>query len=80
MTNLSLYTVSALLILDTDGGRVLAKYHAPPHQDAGGVGHGVAADLGVGAGGPGMPGLSTIKEQKAFEKGLVEKIRRGGGE
>lgn len=83
MTNLSLYTVSALLILDTDGQRVLAKYYAPPHHDAStgaGAGHGVAADLGVGAGGPGMPGLTTLKEQKAFEKGLMDKIRRGGGE
>ena len=82
MTNLSLYTVSALLILDTDGQRVLAKYYAPPHHDstAGAGTGGVAADLGVGAGGPGMPGLTTIKEQKAFEKGLMEKIRRGGGE
>jgi hypothetical protein len=89
MTNLSLYTVSALLILDTDGQRVLAKYYAPPHHDSTstpqhsstqGQGHGVAADLGVGAGGPGMPGLTTLKEQKTFEKGLMDKIRRGGGE
>jgi hypothetical protein len=27
-----------------------------------------------------MGGLTTVKEQKAFEKGLWEKIRRGGGE
>ena len=80
MTNLSLYTVSALLILDTDGQRVLAKYYAPPHHEAGSTGAGVAADLGVGAGGPGMPGLATLKEQKTFEKGLMDKIRRGGGE
>lgn len=82
MSNLSLYTISALLILDTDGQRVLAKYYAPPHHEASGAapGTGVAADLGVGPGGPGMPGLTTLKEQKAFEKGLMEKIRRGGGE
>ena len=84
MSNLSLYTISALLILDTDGQRVLAKYYAPPHNEAGGQsgtpGLGLVAELGVGAGGPGMPGLTTLKEQKNFEKGLMEKIRRGGGE
>jgi hypothetical protein len=76
-TNLSLYTVSALLILDSDGARVLAKYYTPPHQAA--IGTGLVADLGVGAGGPGM-GLSGLKEQKAFEKSIWEKVKRGGGE
>lgn len=33
----------------------------------------------MGAGGPGM-GLSTLKEQKAFEKSIWEKVKRGGGE
>jgi hypothetical protein len=75
-TNLSLYTISALLILDSDGARVLAKYYAPPHQSA--VGQGLVADFGVGPGGPGM-GLSTLKEQKAFEKSIWEKVKRGGG-
>jgi hypothetical protein len=76
-TNLSLYTISALLILDSDGARVLAKYYTPPHQAA--IGTGLVADLGVGAGGPGM-GLSGLKEQKAFEKSIWEKVKRGGGE
>jgi len=76
-TNLSLYTVSALLILDSDGARVLAKYYTPPHQAT--IGTGLVADLGVGAGGPGM-GLGGLKEQKAFEKSIWEKVKRGGGE
>jgi hypothetical protein len=76
-TNLSLYTISALLILDSDGARVLAKYYTPPHQAA--IGTGLVADLGVGAGGPGM-GLGGLKEQKAFEKSIWEKVKRGGGE
>lgn len=75
-TNLSLYTISALLILDSDGQRVLAKYYTPPHQAA--IGTGLVADLGVGAGGPGM-GLGGLKEQKAFEKSIWEKVKRGGG-
>lgn len=77
-SNLSLYTVTSLLILDVDGQRVLAKYYNPPHQA--GSNTGVPADLGVGAGGPGMGGLATLKEQRAFEKSVVDKIRRGGGE
>ncbi|WVQ76538.1 hypothetical protein IAR50_006208 [Cryptococcus sp. DSM 104548] len=78
MSNLSLYTVTALLILDSDGQRVLAKYYQPPHQQH--QGQGVVADLGVGQGGPGMGGLQGVKEQKVFERGIWEKIRRGGGE
>jgi hypothetical protein len=39
----------------------------------------LVADLGVGAGGPGM-GLGGLKEQKAFEKSIWEKVKRGGGE
>ncbi|ODN88409.1 coatomer zeta subunit [Cryptococcus wingfieldii CBS 7118] len=77
-SNLSLYTVTALLILDSDGQRVLAKYYQPPHQQ--GQGQGVVQDLGVGQGGPGMGGLGGVKEQKVFERGIWEKIRRGGGE
>ncbi|GMK54090.1 hypothetical protein CspeluHIS016_0106760 [Cutaneotrichosporon spelunceum] len=77
MANLSLYTVTALLILDSEGNRVLAKYYAPPHST---VGTGAPAELGVGAGGPGMPGLQTYKEQRAFEKSVWDKSRRGAGE
>ena len=31
-SNLSLYSISAFLILDSDGGRVLAKYFRPKNQ------------------------------------------------
>ncbi|WVW82727.1 hypothetical protein I302_104738 [Kwoniella bestiolae CBS 10118] len=78
ISNLSLYTVTALLILDAEGQRVLAKYYNPPHQSN--PSSGIVNDLGVGAGGPGMGGLISLKEQKAFEKSVFEKIRRGGGE
>ena len=68
--NLSLYTVTALLILDSEGQRVLAKYYNPPHpapgQHTGGIGTGEGS------------GLSTLKEQKAFEKSVHEKTKRGG--
>lgn len=71
--NLSLYNVTALLVLDSEGNRVMAKYYKPPHGLA-------AQDLNIGQGGPGMPGLQTLKEQRAFEKSIWEKTRRGAGE
>nr|KIR85354.1 coatomer zeta subunit [Cryptococcus tetragattii IND107] len=77
-SNLSLYTVSAFLILDSEGQRVFAKYYNPPHQAVPATG--IPAELGVGAGGPGMGGLLGFKEQKAFEKSVFDKIRRGAGE
>ena len=60
--NLSLYSISAFLILDSDGGRVLAKYYRPKHQP----------QLDNKA-------LSSLKEQRAFEKGLWEKTKKAGG-
>lgn len=62
--NLSLYTVSAFLILDAEGHRVLAKYYRPKS-------HPNAADV--------SKGLSTLKEQRAFEKGLWAKTKKPGG-
>ncbi|KAH9889380.1 coatomer protein [Cubamyces lactineus] len=61
--NLSLYTVSAFLIIDTDGHRVLAKYYHPkghPNGDS--------------------KKLTTLKEQRAFEKGLFQKTKKAGGD
>ncbi len=79
-SNLTLYTVTALLILDTDGNRILAKYYHPPHAEASPhlAGAGAIAGVTPHIGGP--AGLSTLKEQKAFEKSVWEKTKRGGGE
>lgn len=61
--NLSLYTVSAFIITDTDGHRVLAKYYnAPGNTNAS------------------SKKLTTMKEQRAFEKGLFQKTKKAGGE
>ena len=64
--NLTLFSVNAILILSTDdSSRIFAKYyHAqhPPH--------------GTPAGSTNYPGANpypTLKDQKAFEKGLLEK-------
>jgi coatomer subunit zeta len=59
--NLSLYTVDAFVIMDSDGHRVLAKYYQP-------AGHPESAK-----------GLQTLKEQRAFEKGLYAKTKKPGG-
>jgi hypothetical protein len=63
MTNLSLYSINAFIILDSEGHRVLAKYYRPkshPKADS--------------------QGLLTLKEQRAFEKGLYSKTKKAGGE
>ncbi|KAA1477518.1 coatomer protein [Dentipellis sp. KUC8613] len=65
--NLSLYSVNAFVILDTDGHRVLAKYYRPKGQQY--------------LGGPEFNrGLHSLKEQRAFEKGLFQKTKKAGGE
>lgn len=73
-TNLTLYSITALLILDADGHRVLAKYYHPPHS---------APTSGQNSATPssstGPQGLASLKEQKAFEKSVHEKTKRGGG-
>ncbi|KZT58819.1 putative RET3-coatomer complex zeta chain [Calocera cornea HHB12733] len=64
MANLSLYCVSATLILDTDGNRILAKYYKPPH----------------GSPANSTRTLHNLKEQRAFEKGLFDKTKKAGGD
>ncbi|KAG8708802.1 Golgi-to-ER vesicle coat component [Ceratobasidium sp. 395] len=66
MSNLTLYSTTAFLILDTDGNRVLGKYYKPRHPPQ-----------GLETGNKNFAGL---KEQRAFEKGLWEKTKKPGGE
>jgi len=64
--NMSLYSVQAVLILAADGSpenaRIFTKYYEPPHTS------------------PAFPtptqSYKTLKEQKAFEKGLLEKTAK----
>lgn len=63
MSNLTLYSVSGFIILDSDGNRVLAKYYKPKYQP----------QLENKA-------LTTLKDQRAFEKGLWEKTKKPGGD
>ena len=64
--NMSLHSVLAVLILSTDtaadSSRLFAKYYTPPHSN-------------LSQPTPPQP-YSTLKEQKAFEKGLLEKTAK----
>ena len=61
--NLSLYSVQAFIVLDTEGNRVLAKYYRSKSHPQGE-----------------SKELFSVKEQKAFEKGLWQKTKKVGGE
>lgn len=65
--NMSLFSVNAVLILSTDdSSRILAKYYSPPHIPANAQGNNY----------PGANPYPQVKEQKAFEKGLLEKTAK----
>ena len=58
---LSLFSIQAILILAIDdGSRILTKYYSNPHPPTG-----VHGDY------PGQIAYKTVKDQKAFEKGLL---------
>ena len=58
---LSLFSIQAILVLAIDdGSRILTKYYSNPHPP---IGH--QNDY------PGQIAYKTIKDQKAFEKGLL---------
>lgn len=67
---MSLHSVVAILILSTetsaDSSRLFAKYYNPPHT---------AAPTQQPPQQPTQP-YSSLKEQKAFEKGLLEKTSK----
>jgi len=67
--NLTLFSVNAILILSTDdSSRILSKYYSAPHPP-----------VGTAAGATQYPGANpypTLKDQKAFEKGLLEKTAK----
>jgi hypothetical protein len=60
--NLTLYAVTAFIILDSDGNRVMSKYYRPKgHPDGE------------------LKAFATVKEQRAYEKGLWAKTKKAGG-
>lgn len=71
--NMSLFSVNAVLILSTDdSSRILTKYYSAPHPPAGLPAH--ATNY------PGANPYANLKDQKAFEKGLLEKTAKTTGD
>lgn len=66
---ISLFSINAILVLSTDdSSRVLAKYYSPPHPPTGANAQSTNY--------PGANPYPTLKDQKAFEKGLLEKTSK----
>ncbi|GAB7323063.1 hypothetical protein MBLNU13_g05580t1 [Cladosporium sp. NU13] len=64
--NMSLFSVNAILLLAADdNSRILTKYYSPPHPPA-----------NAGNNYPGANPYPGLKDQKAFEKGLLEKTAK----
>lgn len=65
-SNLSLLSVNAILIMSVDdSSRILAKYYSSPHPPSG------SSDKSGSH--PGSSPYPTLKEQRTFEQGLLEK-------
>ncbi|KAF3392830.1 Nuclear export mediator factor Nemf [Penicillium rolfsii] len=70
---LSLFSVNAVLIMSADdGSRIFAKYYSAPHPPTG-----TAPDS---TDYPGANPYPTVKEQRAFEKGLLEKTNKSSSD
>ncbi|MCJ1484021.1 Golgi-to-ER vesicle coat component [Schaereria dolodes] len=71
-TNLTLFSVNAILILSTDDQtRILTKYYSAPHH--------AQPSSSASSHNNNYPGANpypSVKEQKAFEKGLMEKTNK----
>ena len=76
--NLSLFSVTAILLLSTDDrSRILTKYYHPPHLHTQGANTAANKIDHLPADTNPYP---TPKEQKAFEKGLLEKTNKSTGD
>jgi len=77
---ISLFSVNAILILSTDTSpdtsRVLAKYYSPPHPQTTTSTNPTPSHPPGTPTYPGQNPYPTLKEQKAFEKGLLEKTAK----
>jgi hypothetical protein len=68
MADITLFSVNAILLLNTeDASRLLVRYYSAPHMTA------AAAPSPSGKAAPGTNPYPTLKDQKAFEKGLFSK-------
>ena len=66
--NMSLFSINAILILSTDDkSRLLTRYYSAAHP---------LANTGPGISYTGANPYPSVKEQKSFEKGLMEKTNK----
>ncbi|KAL9048962.1 MAG: hypothetical protein Q9162_007460 [Coniocarpon cinnabarinum] len=73
MADITLFSVNAIVILcPSDNSRILAKYYSAPHPPANLSNNG--NDY------PGSNPYPNLKDQKAFEKGLLEKTAKVAGD
>lgn len=71
--SLSLFSVNAVLVMSADdGSRIYAKYFSAPHPPAGAAPN--STDY------PGANPYPTVKEQRSFEKGLLEKTNKSASD
>lgn len=75
---MTLFSINAILILSTDDrSRVLTKYYSPPHLPSSPLpGTTITTSSTI----PGANPYPTLKEQKAFEKGLMDKTNKQSGD
>ncbi|CAO1618426.1 unnamed protein product [Parajaminaea phylloscopi] len=83
MTNLTLYSITALLILDSAGSRILAKYYSPPAAAAAAGSNTAPTYAPQNASQPRQltqaNPFGTLKEQRSFEKSVLDKVSRRSG-
>lgn len=77
--NLTLYTTRAVLLLDSDGNRIVTKYFQPPQETISEHPPAAPAVPGLAALGARNP-YATLKEQRALEQAVCDKARRAAGD
>ena len=74
MSSLSLYSVQSILILDSQGNRIYAKYYQPPQNVLGQNKHNAFQSFGENE------LFGSLKKQEEFEKRLIKKTHKQDGE
>ncbi|KAL7008811.1 Golgi-to-ER vesicle coat component [Cystobasidiomycetes sp. EMM_F5] len=94
MTNLGLYSVTAIILLDANGSCILSKYYDPLHPATSSTVSAAGGDAKKASNALAAPGgitpsahlqanpnpFKTTKDQRQFEKGVWEKTRKANGD
>lgn len=82
-SNMTLSSITAILILSTDDRtRILTKYYTPPHSSgpSGGGSYPSSGGVSSSTSSSSATPYGSLKEQKAFEKGLLDKTNKQSGD